>query len=78
MYRYDNGQVRVNDFEQPIGMNIRPDNRWVQKARRIPWEAIEKRYARMLPSNKGNKAKPLLLALGACRFSLSADLPMRK
>lgn len=66
MYRYDSGQISVDDFEQPIGMNIRADNRWVQKARKIPWEAIEKRYARLFPSNKGNEAKPLRLALGAC------------
>ena len=33
MYRYDSGQIRVDDFEQPSGMNIKADNRWVQKAR---------------------------------------------
>jgi IS5 family transposase len=66
MYRYDSGQISVDDFEQPIGMNIKADNRWVQKARKIPWEAIEERYARLFPSNKGNEAKPLRLALGAC------------
>jgi transposase, IS5 family len=52
MYRYDSGQIRVDDFEQPIGMNIRADYRWVQRARRIPWEAIEKRYARLFPSDR--------------------------
>jgi len=75
MYRYDSGQIRVDDFEQPIGMNIRPDNRWVQKARRIPWEAIEKRYARLFPSNKGNEAKPLRLALGACMIQSEYGYP---
>ena len=47
-------------------MNIKADNRWVLKARKIPWETIEERYARVFPSNKGNEAKPLRLALGAC------------
>ena len=36
MYRYDSGQISVDDFEQPIGMNIKADNRWVQKARKYP------------------------------------------
>ncbi|MDD3921166.1 MAG: IS5 family transposase [Eubacteriales bacterium] len=75
MYRYDSGQIRVDDFEQPIGMNIRSDNRWVQKARKIPWEAIEKRYARLFPSHKGNEAKPLRLALGACMIQSEYGYP---
>lgn len=75
MYRYDSGQIRVDDFEQPVGMNIRSDNRWVRKARRIPWEAIEKRYARLFPSNKGNEAKPLRLALGACMIQSEYGYP---
>ena len=76
MYRYDSGQIRVDDFEQPIGMNIKADNRWVQKARKIPWEAIEERYARLFPSsNKGNEAKPLRLALGACMIQSEYGYP---
>lgn len=47
-------------------MNIKTDNRWVRKARQIPWEVIEERYARLFPCEKGNVAKPLRLALGAC------------
>lgn len=66
MYRYDSGQIGVDDFEQPIGMNIKADNRWVRKARQIPWEVIEERYAKLFPCEKGNVAKPLRLALGAC------------
>ena len=69
------GQIRVDDFEQPIVMNIRSDNRWVQKARKIPWEAIEKRYARLFPSNKGNEAKPLRLALSACMIQSEYGYP---
>jgi hypothetical protein len=26
MYRYDSGQISVDDFEQPVGMNIKADN----------------------------------------------------
>jgi IS5 family transposase len=66
MYRYDSGRIGVDDFEQPIGMNIKAENRWVCKARQMPWEAIDKRYAKLFPCEKGNVAKPLRLALGAC------------
>ena len=66
MYRYDSGQIGVDDFEQPIGMNIKADNRWVHKAKQIPWEVIEEHYAKLFPCEKGNVAKPLRLALGAC------------
>ena len=66
MYRYDSGQIGVDDFEQPIGINIRANNRWVRKARQVPWETIEERYARLFPCVKGNVAKPLRLAFGAC------------
>ena len=66
MYRYDSGQIGMDDFEQPIGMNIMSDNRWIRKAWQIPWEGIEERYARLFPWKKGNVAKPQRLALGVC------------
>ena len=34
--------------------------------RTIPWLDIEKRYAKLFTNRKGNVAKPLRLALGAC------------
>ena len=65
MYRYSDGQISLTDFEQPMGMKLREDNRWVKKAQIIPWGKIEDRYAALFPSNTGNVAKPLRLALGA-------------
>ena len=65
MYRYSNGQIRLSDFKQPMGMNLKESNRWVQKAMIIPWNEIEKRYAALFTNRKGNVAKPLQLALGA-------------
>ena len=65
MYRYKNGQIRLSDFKQPMGMNLKESNRWVQKAMTIPWNEIEKRYAALFTNRKGNVAKPLRLALGA-------------
>jgi hypothetical protein len=32
MYRYDNGQLNLSDFQQPVGMHLKEDNRWVKKA----------------------------------------------
>ena len=66
MYRYSNSQISLSDFQQPMGMQLREDNRWVRKAQMIPWEKIEARYAELFPSSTGNVAKPLRLALGAC------------
>ena len=66
MYRYSNGQISLSDFKQPVGMNLKEDNRWVKKAQTIPWLEIEHRYAALFTNRKGNVAKPLRLALGAC------------
>ena len=66
MYRYSNGQISLSDFEQPVGMKLKESNRWVKKAQTIPWLDIEERYAALFTNQKGNVAKPLRLALGAC------------
>ena len=66
MYRYSNGQISLSDFQQPMGMCLREDNRWVKKAQLLPWDKIEAKYAGLFPSATGNVAKPLQLALGAC------------
>ncbi len=66
MYCYSNGQISLTDFQQPMGMHLREDNRWVKRAQIIPWTKIEKKYADLFPSSTGNVAKPLQLALGAC------------
>lgn len=66
MYKYKSGQISITDFGQPLGMQLNKNNRWVKKAALIPWDEIEKRYARLFKSKTGNTAKPLRLALGAC------------
>jgi len=66
MYKYSNGQISLVDFKQPVGMHLKVSNRWVKKAQIIPWIDIEKRYAALFTNQKGNVAKPLRLALGAC------------
>ena len=66
MYKFDkNHQFALADFNQPMGLKMNPENRWVKKAETIPWEAIEEKYAALFPSNKGMPAKPLRTALGS-------------
>lgn len=66
MYRYSSGQISLANFKQSVGMNLKESNRWVKKAQKFPWLEIEKRYAALFTNRKGNLAKPLRLALGAC------------
>ena len=66
MYKFGNNQIAFSDFGQPVGMKMSAENRWVKKAESIPWSEIEKRYAQLFTNKKGNVAKPLRLALGAC------------
>lgn len=66
MYRKDrHHQFSLSDFNQPIGLKMNPENRWVKKADLIPWDEIEDRYASLFPSKTGMPAKPLRLALGS-------------
>ena len=37
-------QLTLKDFNQPMGLKLNPENKWVKKAERIPWEEIEDRY----------------------------------
>ena len=66
MYKFDrNHQFSLNDFNQPLGMKMDPENRWEKKAAMIPWDEIEDRYAGLFPSEVGMPAKPLQTALGS-------------
>ena len=66
MYKFDrNHQFKLSDFNQPIGLKMNPENRWVKKAATIPWNEIEEKYAALFPSKKGMPAKPLRTALGS-------------
>lgn len=66
MYKFDHEkQFSFTDFNQPQGMQMNPNNRWVQKAAMIPWETIETEYAKLFPSHTGMPAKPLRMALGS-------------
>lgn len=53
------------DFNQPLGLHMNSDNRWIKLADQIPWDEFEVKYARLFPSDTGNVAKPFRMALGA-------------
>ena len=66
MYKpIDKLQHTFFDFNQPIGLQMNPNNRWIKMADNIPWDMFEGKYAKLFPSNTGNVAKPLRLALGS-------------
>ena len=63
MYRSPDRQISFTDFNQPQGLQMNPENRWIKKAEMIPWDTIEKEYAKLFPSKTGMPAKPLRMAL---------------
>lgn len=66
MYRKDiNHQFTLADFNQPVGLKMNADNRWIVKASLIPWEKFEDQYARKFKSKTGMPAKSFRMALGA-------------
>ena len=71
-------QFHLSDFNQPIGLKMNPENRWVKKAATIPWFAIEDRYAELFPSHTGMPAKPLRMALGSLIIQKQYDYSDRE
>jgi len=64
MYEKMSGQMRIIDYTLSDVFTLDPNNRWVLKAKLVPWEMAEERYARMFQKN-GRKAKDVRRALGA-------------
>ena len=66
MYKKNrNKQLTFSNFNQPLGLQLNPENRWIKKAEMIPWDEIEDRYAELFPSGRGVPAKPLRMAFGS-------------
>lgn len=66
MYRSRKKQMPLFvDFYLPFGGKLRADNRWVQLASIIPWDAIEEKYSALFSEGQGAPAKPVRMALGA-------------
>ena len=58
-------QMSFEDFNQPAGLKMNPNNRWVKKADLIPWSEFELEYASEFTSDTGNVAKSFRVAFGA-------------
>lgn len=79
MYKQTNKtQTSFLDFNQPMGLKMNPDNRWIQMADKIPWELFEEKYADLFPSDTGNVAKPLRVALGSLIIQNRFQYPDRE
>lgn len=66
------------DFNQSCGMQLDPNNQWIQLANRIPWEKMEGRYAALFPSRTGHPATTLRMALGIWIIQTRKGLSDRK
>lgn len=58
-------QINFTDFNQPMGLHMNPENRWIKKAETIPWDDIENEYAKLFSDELGAPAKPVHAALGS-------------
>lgn len=66
MYKKNrNKQLNLTDFNQPMGLKLDTENKWIKKAEMIPWNRIEDKYATLFESTTGTVAKPLRMALGS-------------
>ena len=64
MYEKLDRQMRLIDCTLSDVFTLDPNNRWVIKAKLVPWELADEKYARMFHKN-GRKAKDIRKALGA-------------
>ncbi len=79
MYKQtDKTQTSFLGFNQPMGLNMDPHNRWVRMADKVPWDVFEVKYAGLFPSGTGNVAKPLRMALGSLIIQNRFQFPDRE
>jgi IS5 family transposase len=78
MYKKNrNKQLTLTDFNQPMGLKLDPENKWIKKAEMIPWDRIEDKYATLFESTTGTVAKPLRMALGSLMIQKEYDFSDR-
>lgn len=65
MYKVEERQMSLNDFNQPVGLHMDPNNRWIRMADSIPWYKYEVEYAKIFRHMRGNLAKPFRMAMGS-------------
>ena len=72
------GQQEFADFYLPFGGHLKADNRWVARAKLIPWNEVEEIYARNLSGGQGRKGIPARVAFGALMIQTLEDLTDRE
>jgi transposase, IS5 family len=65
MYQQKDPTPEFSKFEMSFGGELRRDNRWVVLGDIIPWNEVEKRYAKLFSPETGRPALPVRVALGA-------------
>ncbi len=65
MFRKLEKEIYLEEFILPFEGKLNANNRWVKLSKIIPWATIEDRYAKIFPKKRGQKAKPVRMALGA-------------
>lgn len=65
MYRSEEHQISFFDFNQSCGMQLDPDNEWIQASHKIDRDKLEVTYAEMFPSKRGRRAFLFRMAFGA-------------
>ena len=71
-------QISIFDFNQPGGLQLSSDNRWVQLADSLEWNKYEERYAEQFPSKTGRPGIPFRIAFGAYIIQKAAGASDRK
>ena len=64
MYRKRSPQMTIFDETLRDVFTLDPKNRWVERAKLVPWESAEKKYEHLFRKN-GRPAKDIRIALGA-------------
>ena len=65
MYKQPDGQLDIYTLIHSLEDMLDAENRWVVRAKAMPWETLEARIAPKLYSTRGAPAKPLRMMLGA-------------
>jgi len=64
MYRPDDGQLHIFDLTLEDTFKLDPENRWVKRAKLVPWDMAEAKYMHLFSKN-GRPAKQIRMALGS-------------
>lgn len=67
-------QISFEDFNQPLGLKMNPDNRWIKKSELMPWAKLEDQYAQLFESHLGNDGISFQTLLGAQLIKLEYNL----